>query len=163
MKRNTRAFTLIELLVVVLIVGILAAVALPQYQKAVLKSRYIQAMTMAEAIYRAEQVYFLANGKYTQDLSALDIEIPGIYDTKWAKGSSYNCDVNVGGNLDEVYCRLIPESHVGIHYFFSSGIRYCWMDEGEDKSNLWYQLCKSLTGNEGTTWFGNKKYFTFDN
>ena len=76
MKRNTRAFTLIELLVVVLIVGILAAVALPQYQKAVLKSRYIQAMTMAEAIYRAEQVYFLANGKYTQDLSALDIEIP---------------------------------------------------------------------------------------
>ena len=71
---NKQAFTLIELLVVVLIIGILAAVALPQYQKAVWKSRYIQAKTMVESLVRAEEIYYLASGKYTKDWSELSID-----------------------------------------------------------------------------------------
>ena len=69
-------FTLIELLVVVLIIGILAAIALPQYRKAVEKSRATQALTLLDAVSRAENIYYLANGKYTTDLAALDIAIP---------------------------------------------------------------------------------------
>ncbi|WP_428073757.1 type IV pilin protein [Candidatus Avelusimicrobium luingense] len=66
-------FTLIELLVVVLIIGILAAVALPQYEKAVLRSRYAKLKVMARAFADAEEAYYMANGTYTQDADELSI------------------------------------------------------------------------------------------
>jgi len=68
-----KAFTLIELLVVVLIIGILAAVALPQYQKAVVKARCTQAIITLKAITDAQERFALANDEYTDDLGDLDI------------------------------------------------------------------------------------------
>jgi prepilin-type N-terminal cleavage/methylation domain-containing protein len=69
-------FTLIELLVVVLIIGILAAVALPQYQKAVLKSRAVQAFTLGKYLQEQEELYYLAHGAYTNNFNELGAEIP---------------------------------------------------------------------------------------
>ena len=62
MLKNKRAFTIIELLVVVLIIGILAAVALPQYQKAVEKSRIAEAMQVMSDIAKGIDLYLLENG-----------------------------------------------------------------------------------------------------
>ncbi len=75
-KSNKQAFTLIELLVVVLIIGILAAVAVPQYQKAIYKSRATEALSAVKALMQAQEVYYLANGEYTADISKLDVEAP---------------------------------------------------------------------------------------
>ena len=74
--KNKQAFTLIELLVVVLIIGILAAVALPQYQKAVWKSRNTQLKTLAQSVAQAEQAYYLANGEYSFNFDTLDLDLP---------------------------------------------------------------------------------------
>ncbi len=70
-------FTLIELLVVVLIIGILAAVALPQYERAVGKARLTKLLIQTKAIEDAEKIYYMANGKYTDQINDLDIQLMG--------------------------------------------------------------------------------------
>ncbi len=80
---TTHAFTLIELLVVVLIIGILAAMAVPQYQKAVEKSKATEALTLLKTVTQATQAYYLANGQYPTKFEQLDIEIPFSKSTKW--------------------------------------------------------------------------------
>ncbi len=74
-----KGFTLIELLVVVLIIGILAAIAVPYYQESVEKSIMQEAIINLKSIAQANDVFFLQNGRYAypSEMSKLDIIITG--------------------------------------------------------------------------------------
>ena len=84
-KQAKQGFTLIELLVVVLIIGILAAVALPQYQKAVDKARASEIVQLISTLEKAVEVWILENpGKEEFFLcknceGVLDVDIPCQY------------------------------------------------------------------------------------
>ncbi len=104
--RAVRGFTLIELLVVVLIIGILAAVAVPQYQKAVYKARATEAVLMANSLQKAVDAYILEHGWGTEFkviTDELDINVPNsscfVNETTFEYGSGDFYAITVRGPL----------------------------------------------------------------
>ena len=83
-KNNNKGFTLIELLVVVLILGILAAMAMPQYFKAVERSRMSEAVSLMSNIAQAQQRKYLQINKYATKYTGLDVSPQG------STGSTYH-------------------------------------------------------------------------
>ncbi len=94
MIKNKKGFTLIEMLVVVLIIGILAGIALPQYNRAVEKSKVVQALITLKYMRERGQEFML--NKDVWDYVPLSNEIIGIE-------LSNNCECEIL-DYDEVCC-----------------------------------------------------------
>ncbi len=149
-KQVSRGFTLIELLVVVLIIGILAAVAVPQYQKAVVKSHLARLKSIVHGIVVAQENYYLANGKYTKSFDDLDVSLT-------CKAGSPNNQCLLKGyyctisNTEQAYVVCWDgEVHLGyqVYYAYSKSTprnKYCY-SSGTDLTTLPHQICKADTG-----------------
>jgi prepilin-type N-terminal cleavage/methylation domain-containing protein len=88
-QSNTNGFTLVELLVVVLIIGILAAMAMPYYEKAVEQSRAAEAMTLLRAVYDAQELHRMKTGHYASKFESLSIKLPWRGKKTWHTSNHY--------------------------------------------------------------------------
>ena len=151
-------FTLIELLVVVLIIGILAAVALPKYQLAVDKARYTELQTIGAKLRDMVEMYYMANGAYPTHWSDLDITIPGckeegsLYDLVCKK---FRIDLNASSfngwdGTTRNSSSTMPEGNaVYVYYFLNAGNNstYAGKTECQSLNDRGKKVCKSLCGN----------------
>ena len=155
-----KAFTLIELLVVVLIIGILAAVAVPQYTQAVEKSRFSKYRTLASALATSVEAFYLANGTWPTSFEELSINLPADMSTQ------NNTFYAVCRKNDQLYCCMtIPNKSNGIGGSIKCGdndyhlgyIRGYAGTDGTPKKSMacqakeekYKKICKSMSDGSG--------------
>ena len=141
-KNGAWGFTLIELLVVVLIIGILTAVAIPQYEKAVWKSRIVQAQLNMQKVLQTFDLYNLTGEEYPEGqihndnnkefFDKLDINLPSMrrFIITYAYQSS------VGRNYPVAVSFLVKHPDLGI---------CTWTTPNVDKKKFKRPLCVAST------------------
>ena len=139
-----KGFTLIELLVVVLIIGILAAIAMPQYTNAVEKARLSEALSTIGSLQRGIDLYLLANGS------------PGDEDNRASmlKNPNITLDIDVTASMDcsGVVCE-------GKYFFYEAYCdERCYMVVTRNVRNGRYYTYELEINQETNGWNNNNCY-----
>ncbi|WP_428060484.1 type IV pilin protein [Candidatus Avelusimicrobium stercoris] len=160
-------FTLIELLVVVLIIGILAAAALPSYRVAVASSRVATMQVLVRAVDQAQQHFYMQTGRYAANLDGLIIAMPSGFtktDEKHISSNDMYCYImdNQGAWSVSFKCED-KKSNVWLEKYHNTNYTLCSAREDDSFGN---RVCQNLSGKDERTgaWndtSGGRSYYYF--
>lgn len=143
-KKN--GFTLIELLVVVLIVGILAAIALPMYTKTVERTKASQVLVLGKTFMDSVDRYILEHGWPSSDiyqaefLKLLDLDFSSVYDMETDNSKLKDWELNFGCSSTYGYCWFEPRRRSPSMNFYSVDW-YLFPTEEEALEYYGYEVC----------------------
>lgn len=146
-KSNRSGFTLIELLVVVLIIGILAAMALPSYRVAVGTSRVATMYALVRSVDQAQQHFYMQTGRYASNLESLIIAMPaGFTKTRenFITNNTVTCQIvrDIEGGSASFRCDD-PIRHIGLEKYYTREHFICWAGLDDELAN---RICSNISG-----------------
>ena len=159
-------FTLIELLVVVLIIGILAAAAIPSYRVAVGMSRVSSMYALVRAVDQAQQHFYMQTGRYAANLDGLIIAMPSGFrktNERTIVSNDMRCQIAIKDSHIYGFQCYDNKIKVLLEKYLNSPYMHCAANIDKE---LGLRICRNISGREEpsgnwTNEYGNQSYYYF--